>query len=412
MGRRRFIGLLSSLGLSATSLRYMSKDAAAATTSNPKEEVPYVAEIKIKDAEKYADELPNKPLPTEPIVETVPRDRWVRVKAATNAAERLQRSLEKQGISSVMVTVGVNKSGNREIVVEHRTSYLPKVNHSEVNGTKHPETIELVPHRPNVSADDLRSSLPESTSGIAGSGENAVKVSDIPVRVVEKDMKLIAYFNERYRPVAAGSQVEVYPDFSPYQTRGTNCSPFYSNYTGERQMVTAGHNFDRADDDRYYKNVQQPAKNYTGSPDNYVGSRSAVTFDGTPEGYDAGTWTPESGIGLTNSLAQDGGGTRKTIGGIITRSKIENEAGNSSWTIKKQGRTTGIKSGYVESMVPNRKYRTTCNGSGGDSGGPFYHVKSDGKAYIAGMVTAATLDGTETEGHDIQWIMSNFNLAL
>lgn len=111
MGKRRFIGLLSSLGVSGLSLSYLSQENAAAKTDNPKKEIPITSYIVSKE---YSDADQE-----EPVVETVPREEWAEI----IAAEKLSKDIKKEVVSQteyddIYSGVRTANNGGKEVVVK------------------------------------------------------------------------------------------------------------------------------------------------------------------------------------------------------------------------------------------------------------------------------------------------------
>lgn len=419
MGRRRFLNILAGLGLSGASIEHLSQDTVAKAMSNPGKSVPFVSKVKLENPESYESGLPDEPLPTTETVETTPLDEWVTTKIAHKAATALSKKFDTESScdGNVRVFVRTNRRGNKELVVRPTTVYRRDSAKESATTGESDSQENLVVASPSIGMEQLKAKVPDTVSQTATLGDREYTVDDINVEIESAERKLIdKEYDEKYRPVPGGAQIHVYNTNDPDYTFGSTCAPYYSYDASERVMVVSGHQFSKSG--KTYEHVHQPGKDYVG--DNRVGERYDYIFtsDGdTSDGcgtyrYDAGVWAPESETDLTSKLAAKDGSYRKTISGYVTWDKIQQEEG-SSWTIKKQGTTTAVTSGTITDICSNdRRFQTSANAEGGDSGGAFYHVDSTGDALIAGVVNAATIDGASSEGNDIEWVLNEFNLTL
>jgi len=88
VNRRSFVKTLSAIGVSGTTLEYLSQDALAQVTHDPTEEVPYVAFLR--------GNSPNR----KPVYKTIERDEWERRYTAVDAAKRVSKKIRDLGVSS------------------------------------------------------------------------------------------------------------------------------------------------------------------------------------------------------------------------------------------------------------------------------------------------------------------------
>ena len=84
MGRRRFMENLSALGVSGTAISFLDQDDLEQVTSNPEDEVPYVARLRGEGDTRV------------PEYETIPREEWERRKTALNARDQVSQFLDQQ----------------------------------------------------------------------------------------------------------------------------------------------------------------------------------------------------------------------------------------------------------------------------------------------------------------------------
>jgi hypothetical protein len=154
MGRRRFLGALSTLGVSGAALQHLSKEALADLTADPSAEVPRLERLVHANHEAVA--AGEEPPEREAEYYTIPRDEWVHVEATQDAMRRLDRKLNRLTSSDlVSVSVGTTVSGQQS----ERAVF---VTYAERDG----ET-------PAVGFDELRDALPATVTGTAGTGPNA-----------------------------------------------------------------------------------------------------------------------------------------------------------------------------------------------------------------------------------------------
>jgi hypothetical protein len=164
MGRRGVLKSLAALGLSGPAMDELAQQAQAAT-DGPTSEVPYVAAYQVADKETLRN---GDPVEMEEVIETMPRERWVRIKAPHDASRRLYRSIHAR-FDAPFVSTGVqtDSTGRKEVVVTRR---LPE----NVDEATLPTDFET-----------LRDALPATISGSVGEGKEAKTLTDIPVRAEE-----------------------------------------------------------------------------------------------------------------------------------------------------------------------------------------------------------------------------------
>jgi hypothetical protein len=234
MGRRRFLTTLGKLGLSAGTLSHLTADALANVTSDPSDEVPRLD--KLKHANHEAVERGDDPPEKEAVYYTIPRDEWVVVETAHNAAERLEAAFERRIASAVdnslddptanlkfgVTTITSGHTRKKAVVVEYRR-FISQ------DGT--------VVGEPDVGFEWVREHAPDTVTGSVGSGDQQEIRSDIPVVVRQRTVDQQAYYDGEYRPVPGGCQIQ-----DGYDTEfGTVCTPAWDNDNGEYVMVTVGH---------------------------------------------------------------------------------------------------------------------------------------------------------------------------
>lgn len=408
MGRRRFLDTLSSLGVSATTLQYISQDDINDLTSDPKNEVPYVEQFKHTNPKEVRKGNPPK---REPIYQTISRDRWIEVESAHNAAKKLREKLERdENIKSNLIQVGVttvNDGHQKKKAVE--VSYVNYERNIEQEEEK-----EL--HTPDISKKDLSDKVPGQLTGTARDEENENwTISEIPTVIKESNQKEAAgceryYYDGSYDRIPGGSV---------YEVGGGSCTfgtPAYNVDSSERQMVTAGHCLDG----HTYEDIYQPDND--GESDGTVYKYRDIGND--PFGVDYGLIRPPDSTDGSDQyrylLADDNGEYKDNlyIEGSLSWSTIKYQEGK-DYEIKQQGGRTGTTTGKIKSAYENDGnwyFRTTADAYSGDSGGPFYHVNDDNSVVIAGIFaryeSSDTCPGDESWGTAMEKIEDSYNLVV
>lgn len=394
-----FLAGLAGLGVPTSTLSLMTEESVAEATDDPDKNVPYVSEVRIKDHDPELEAAPDEPLSTEPVVDTVSRDRWRLIESAVNASQRAQQIVDQHFNNTSAVVHSDSPTDHRVEVRIHK------------KGTSKDDSAEGAP-----SKEAVRKKIPEQIKGVAGEQTKHESKRAVPVSVSSVTIEPTSKYSSKYRPVPAGAQQEAFPDYSTSGAISTTCAPFYNNGADERQLLTAGHSFEINGDTA--SNVHQPNKKYFS--ESRVGSlyEKKHTYDTDSDGnlieihFDAGVWSPESDIDTKMQLAKDGGGYRMDVTGIVTWSSIKYHSGDQSFTVKKQGRSSGVTEGYISSIdKTDRRFVATPSVTGGDSGGPVYREDAAETALIMGPVSAGLGDGG-LAANDIEHVMDTLNLSL
>lgn len=389
MGRRRFFSTLSSIGITGMALDHMTKDVLAKVTSNPEDEVPRLSRLRHRNPEEYkGTSLPDHEPEREPVYYTIPRDEWVAIEGAHNAARNVNRrlnALDDSGLVQAGVTEIVDGQ-RRKTVVEVDYITLKKLRGSE-NGERTYET-----KRPGISFQRLQDKLPDTASGQAP-GESSQRV-DVPV-VSQQVEKTEHDYDGKYRPIPGGTALEA-GDFST----GSMATPVWDSDRSAYRMLTAGHVVLHDADDStcgsgdvselYQPNVYWSGDSYFGTSDKAcdLGSNES------PSEFDAGTINAtDAGISYQMAGSEAGTYDPPLIDGIIGWDEIKDKA-NSGYYLYMQGRNSGRASGEVTKTIPKNTYgygnfNTTAGSDPGDSGGPHFKIypydRDDSAAYIAGV---------------------------
>lgn len=365
MGRRRFLNTLGKMGISATTLSYITKDSLAELTGDLEETVPYVAYLEHTNHEAVVQgtEAPKR----KPIYETIPYDKWVQIEARNHAAQKIQKQIQSF-TSSDLVSTGI-----RSIVSGHKRRNIIEVDYTTLRTTTG-KTFE-----PDVNFSTVQERIPDKIDGKAGEGGDSRTITDIPIRInkVEHIQQSDCYFDE-YRPVPAGCWIETSSE------KGTTGAVATDKETGNDVLLTAAHVVSSSETE-----VHQPYEF-----DETIGAAGRVKKDG--DKFDAATIEPTELV--TRDFARSGGNSYMgwPIKGIVAWDKIKNNVGNTDYKLYLQGHKTCRNKGYITEKT-NAPFDLSCDltfqinvdSESGDSGGPHFDVRTDSDgnevAYIAGI---------------------------
>jgi len=392
MGRRNFLKTLAGIGISGATLKYMTKDALAQVTDNPKKEVPRLRSLRHKNHREIVED--GKPPEVEPVYDTIPRDKWVETESAFDAERKLNQAIRKVDDTGLVV------AGVTETTSGHHSQKSIEVRYIE---RKKPSGKTA---NPNVSFEDISEQIPSKVSGTAGEGDNAVTVRDIPVTTKKVTHELQSHYDSEYRPVPGGCSMECEGDGT-----ATTCTPAYDNDLGEHVIVTAGHAITNVESGH---DVEQP----TDAPlwGNHIGTSDKAEWDSGARHttFDAATVDLEdgavNGVGHKYALADDSGGYKKSIFGQVSWMTIKTMVGEQSYKLSKQGRTTKHAEGHIDwASYTAEVFETTAESANGDSGGP--HYSTDGElVLIAGVHGYGANPGSGATA--MEDISNEFNLTV
>lgn len=395
MGRRRFLRTLSSIGVSATTLNYITKDTLAKVTSNPRKEVPYVKLLRhTNPAEVKNGAVPKR----EPIWDTIPRSKWVRVEAAHDGAKKINSLLDRT-FGSKLISAGV-KSRNedpyqKEIAVTYAT-----IQHSD--GTV---------SSPSVPFSEVESTLPSSISGKAGGGNDAETIESIPLvaekqrHVEDGDCPGDVYNEDQGDMIPGGTRIGDSGDNGTTGTAATRDSD------GQNVMISCGHVLENSD--------------HFHQPGDYKSDEDLDVVNATNSGPDDyGYAKPYGGETFYRELASNHGGWKPTdVKGIVTWDTLKNHEGDTNYEIRKQGNRTGTSKGHITETVEfsggEKKVWTSCTRGGGDSGGPHYRriqFNRTDETYITAIhAWGRYTDGCgtgEAGGNPVEYIENELSLTV
>jgi|GEM_PF-1668515 hypothetical protein len=419
MGRRNFLKTLAGIGVSAGSLRYLSKEALAEVTDKPEDVVPVLQFMKKPDNEE--ERRKNKGIEDFagriPVYEAVPRDRWMKIEAIHNAARKLNNRLSS--ISEPSPEVGVTMRTNG-----HNKERILEVKHV----TYTCDCGEGVIQTPGVSYDSLTDKIPASVSGTHGKGNYERVVEDIPVVVKEVTAELQNYYTNKYRPVPGGCKMIGSKMESSY-CDATIGFPAEQGYN-QPVWVTAAHNvsvdmpeYTTCKDEQFYgDDVYQPDESNSG----IIGGAQEddlwwfATNHGPDEWGDVAVLRNIMGNDAEFDMASDSTGQDYMgweLKGTSSVDRLKDKM--SSLDITVQGITTGRQTGSIYGL-DNNDYQiqlSDVDTEGGDSGGPYFELEPDelgnNEVLAVGIHSGSNrYSPADTFGSIFKRVENNFGIAV
>lgn len=416
-GRRQFLKALSTLGVSGSALQYMSKDALAKVTDNPKDEVPRLEALHHTNHEAIVagEEKPQR----EPVYYTIPRAEWAVTEAAHNASQRLFSQVHRQ--------FGTDCTGDGGL------GYVTTAVTDRVNG-HHREKSIVVRHitfngdEPRVDFDRLRDSVPATVTGTVGEDRYEETVEDIPVTVEKREFSTMTdegyHYNYDYsgKGTPCGAKVEVKyggeTSSNLFYADGTVTCPAYHDSHGF-VMLTAAH----VVDDNYENYESEDIYNPDHPEDGNGGSRgdtrnkqftSQSTQCNSSSGRSHDSAISKFEDGHSYKFAADDGTYNDgwEAYGVLGWDKIKDGA-----SLTKQGARTGINSGSTTCVDSNYNvFETDTYTNGGDSGGPrfteTYYESGTSFKSIAGILSYGASGGNLAGGPHIGNAESAMNVTI
>lgn len=366
MGRRRFIKTLSSMGLSTGAIATLSQEGLAELTDDPTERVP----ILVGHRHTYPNGYDSAP-EIKPVHKTIAYDRWAKIEAAYDAAERiknkLRSDLDVEYTSESGVRGGINKPQPIGVGVKYDSS--SKNNTSLIVSVGYKTYIKRGRNKkrkwePNIPFKEVEKRVPSKTMGIFADNKYEEKFENIPVEVNETEIEEENSFDSKYRPLVGGCEIG---DASS-TAYATSCFSMWHRDRERRMMTTSGHAIDG------WTDAEQP------SGGNKV-SGAQVWID--DDWFDAGWF--EVTVDQYPSVANgDGGYIDDTLGGTRGIDWLKTEGTYTEFV--KQGSKTGRTTGTVEEIKDETEHAfdSSCKSDNGDSGG-IYYERSNDKYWIIGI---------------------------
>ena len=357
MSKRRFMKTAAGLGIGATTLQVASRDAIVAAADDHDKEVVYPKYVEYRQPDD-----PSKEPERNPVLTTMPREKWSRNHAAGNLAESLNRKIN-QWSSHGCIQAWLK--GMDDSPIEYGIQVEYQVIHT------HKGTIE-----PALSIEEVRSRLPSKGSASAGEGEHRREYDNIPIKVKEQESAEVEMFCE-YDGVPGGCTCNV------EGIRGTIMAPFWNYDTEDSGWALSGHVAASGGGEDAV--MDQPNSDDTGTVEIVKDQKNERDYAWAQSDHDEG---------VRRSLrdpAKDACSSFIPLKGVVTDSAIQNDV-DSSTTYYVQGSESRRKSGTIGRFNSNtggdpsdNRYNHSAEVQGGDSGGPLYKMRN-GDAYIAGLI--------------------------
>jgi len=380
---------LSAMGVSASTLAFMTHESLAKQTDDPDDEVPRLYKIQAEEPEKWREPpYPNDAPRRKAEYYTISRDEWVEVEAPNVAADKIDEQLaeiDSTGQIGGLVTKRTNNH-HAEPVVDVRLTTVYRIEDGEKTVVADPDATE----------EEVRAELPDTIDATVGDGEYERTKEDIPVTVSSEEIEEQgcgrhdcdtdswgAWYNADYDDIPGGCQFQ-----DAKGGRATLCTPAWHSAKEEMVMTTAAHTV--MDDDEDYPEGRNVYQSYRYA--NKIGETSLpiVYYRADVEDYwerycDAAVVEMTESHNTYHALADTSGEYAENIQGIVGFDYIKDNMGSD--TLCRQGRTTGRCEGSISSYKDTQKkayFKTTASSESGDSGGPHFKM-DDGKAIIAGI---------------------------
>ncbi|ADD04441.1 uncharacterized protein Nmag_0857 [Natrialba magadii ATCC 43099] len=423
MGRRRFMDTLAKLGMSGGVAANISKEELKELTDDPTDRVPRVEYYNLSNAEEYNNPpFPDRPGERVANYYTIPRDKWIVVETAFDAAERIQKKIDAiEDSKLISSSVDVNGRGKNEeysVVVNYDISVPGSIDGekdmdpSEIDEIK---TLDGV-RSPDIDLSEIMRKVPETTEGSIGheSVENASR-DDIPVRFESNIVANDACSDEDCHNTD-GSDERFYEESYDYgySLRGTGCSisieeSGWFGYSSSGSLgpriqrdseedvgfLTNGHITYDTDDESSSDGEGRSVYQYD---DDKIGEVGEIKHDGD---WDIAFIEMEDGVNAGSQLSDIGGGFSGALGSEIVGEdwlKDQEYTGN----ICQQGRRTGRCEHSVgqinDNVTPMRIELIRANDQedgDGDSGGPYFYNDGDiDNMRVVGLHRASLTQGT------------------
>ncbi|MFP8954800.1 hypothetical protein ACLI4Z_17825 [Natrialbaceae archaeon A-arb3/5] len=444
MGRRRFIETLAGLGMSTGVLTNISQEKLEEITDDPTEEVPRVKALHLKNPEAYEETpFPNES-EREPEFYTIPREKWIKVETAFDAAHRLQNRVSEIDDSGLVdVGVRISDKGRLEqygISITRRT-VIPlstREDNSEITAEQADSLDEA--KTADVSLDELMGSLPDTAEGQVGNEDYETASRDgIPIHfensvIADETCPDIDCHNNDDTGDRLYTSTYRYT-VSPYTYVGTGCSIHISsdnfgsssslgprvahNNNNEIGFLTTGHGaFDDTDPEEA---IGRDVSQFTTS--NQIGTVSHIKHNESSDVSSSSNWDiafieMNDSLEAGNRLADVDSGFSGRLGtSILGYDYLKDDEG----PVCQQGRRTGRCEQEIYEIIEGESptqielYRDQEEG-GGNSGGPYFvnEANDEDDLRVAGVHRAGGTRG----GNDVaigMWIgdiEDNFDVTV
>ncbi len=407
MGRRRYLQTLVGAGVSATTAANLTPEKLAELTNDPTEEIPRLAGHETI----YEDE---KDEPTyEPRYYTISPEKYVRVEASWNAANKIRKEVQETDESG-QVGVGVSSRTNG-----HHSEKVIRV----IKEVDEPS----IASKAETSAEDLEDELPSQITGevpasndvtTASAGANDLtneRIEDIPVVVEEMTESTSSCDDDgvatsRERPVTGGMAIN----------SGTTGFELFDHSQGHPVIVTHAHGWVDEDDgettsDAVGDSVHQPSDDWWRSTK--IGEIEKASWHETDFGVsfsmDAAT-VRMTDADSADYIADSDDPEAEFVNGRFALETLKDMEDDGD-TLTRQGKTTGRCTGSFELVEQSGAWETVIDtdSDDGDSGGPHYGNPPDfDDLHFAAGIHRATRNDEYAVGVFIEDIREELDLTL
>ena len=418
-GRRGFIKLLLSVGVTLPAAIGLSQESLAEMDISLQKEIPYVAR-KVHKNEHPIE--PGEKIEYEKEYETVPRTRWEKIESALAATRKLNNQINNKFSNTkgqITPKVTAVSEGEIALVVDYEKHHQPEETNKKHQGAGEGQNIEYKWETPGPSFQRVQRELPgrieanvppERVDAFELDGTTK-KTYSFPISFeISKKSKLSNicqkyWYNDVYsNEVPAGCKIE----------QGTAGPPAVDSNTYEQKLLSAGHTYANNDNGV----VRQPGGNLFPIDPNKIAKVEKVVNEGKRDYGKAGRHDISNPPTYKWNLADNSGGFKdKPIRGIISWQTIKNNIGNNDFDLKKQGARTGTTDGHLEKIVDNSisdVFDMSMWAGKGDSGGPIFEEREYG-IYVAGIVIGAegiSCPYDTTTGISIEYVQNKLEVHV
>jgi hypothetical protein len=390
------------MGLSATTLKYITPDTLQKKTGDVRDEIPYVAYLASNNP--AAEESERDPeTGRAPVYKKMAYDRWVSIKGVHNAAEKVNKKIHRKFDTDGAIVAGVKyvvSGQKRKPIVNIKVQTIEKRDGKRVSPDISPGSHDSIREK-------VDNNLPDKVDGEFA--DLGTVVEDVEIQVTEMVKPEQTHNGEylydcdeydvEYRPIQGGCQAGRGFDGADF-TLGT-----LTHDSGDTPyIVSCSH----CVDDNVGVEVEQP------DGGNRIGESDQVqnVFN-----FDACTIELDDPSSAEYGIADEWGGSERGIDGTLTWSELQTMEDNAE-SLNKQGEYTCRSSGEVVSLYESYSngYKdvhidgSTADSHGGDSGGPYYDVAGAfDYAYIAAIHAWGT---TNPSGTAMVSIEDEFNVYV
>ena len=211
LNRREFIKVATAMGITASTLQLGTQSGLARSINDPKEEISYVAELKVQRNQS------GEPVGREPVYRTIQREDWADVQATEKAMKRIHGQLEQEFADTSLLSVGMTRDSQSPTGLRVEVDYY-------IQHLSDGSTIQ-----PTVNRADIVDTIPDNVSASVGKGDWKLTRSGIPVAVNKMGESRPLSYSHDWDDPPAGCAINA----------GTANGSYY--YDSTTHLATAGH---------------------------------------------------------------------------------------------------------------------------------------------------------------------------